>query len=45
MRDGKLLGRVGQPEHVADVALFLPSDERSYGTGIDLVVDRGMKVW
>jgi NAD(P)-dependent dehydrogenase (short-subunit alcohol dehydrogenase family) len=45
MRDRTLLGRFGQPQEVASVALFLASAESAYVTGIDLVVDGGMKVW
>jgi NAD(P)-dependent dehydrogenase (short-subunit alcohol dehydrogenase family) len=40
-----LLGRLGRPEEVASVALFLASEESSYVTGVDIVVDGGMKVW
>lgn len=42
MLDRTLLGRLGQPQEVANVALFLSSDDSSYITGIDVVVDAGM---
>jgi NAD(P)-dependent dehydrogenase (short-subunit alcohol dehydrogenase family) len=45
MRDRTLLGRLGEPEDVANVALFLACAESSYVTGVGIVVDGGMKVW
>jgi len=40
-----LVGRLGKPVEVANVALFLASEESSFVTGIDIKVDGGMAVW
>jgi NAD(P)-dependent dehydrogenase (short-subunit alcohol dehydrogenase family) len=36
------LGRLGEPEDVADAAVFLASDNSSYITGTDILVDGGV---
>ncbi len=38
------LGRIGQPEEIASVALFLASDDASYMTGQTLLIDGGRTV-
>ena len=34
-------GKMGRPEEIATVALFLASDDSSYVNGVDLAVDGG----
>jgi NAD(P)-dependent dehydrogenase (short-subunit alcohol dehydrogenase family) len=41
MEQNSALGRMGTPEEVAAVALFLASDEASFVTGAAYVVDGG----
>ena len=38
------LGRISQPQDIADAALFLASDESRNITGQDLIVDGGWKL-
>ena len=41
--DATLLRRIGEPEDIANAALFLASDEASFITGINLPVSGGMQ--
>lgn len=45
MRDRTRLGRLGQPEDVANAGAFLVSDKSLLRDRVDLVVGGGMKVW
>jgi NAD(P)-dependent dehydrogenase (short-subunit alcohol dehydrogenase family) len=38
------LGRIGEPEDIANAALFLGSDEASWVTGITMMVDGGLTI-
>lgn len=45
MRDKLMLGRVGQPEDIAPLALYLACDESSWVTAADFVIDGGTTGW
>jgi NAD(P)-dependent dehydrogenase (short-subunit alcohol dehydrogenase family) len=36
------MGRIGEPDEVAKVALFLASDDSAFVTGTELFVDGGL---
>ncbi|MFE6996693.1 SDR family oxidoreductase [Microbacterium sp. NPDC057659] len=44
-RERTPMGRLGTPDEVASVILFLASDESSFMTGSDLIADGGYTVW
>lgn len=41
---GHMAGRIGRPEEVANLILFLASDESSFCTGSDYAVDSGLAI-
>jgi 3-oxoacyl-[acyl-carrier protein] reductase len=44
IKDQTIIGRISQPEEIAKAILFLASDDASYATGTDLLVDGGFNL-
>lgn len=44
INNGTLLGRIGQPEDIAKSVIFLASDDSSYMTGSEVLVDGGYTI-
>jgi 3-oxoacyl-[acyl-carrier protein] reductase len=44
INNGTIMGRMAQPEEVANVIIFLASDKASYITGADFLVDGGYSI-
>ena len=44
IKDGTIIERIGQPEEVAKLIVFLASDDASYITGADYLVDGGYSI-
>ncbi len=44
INDGTVLGRMAQPEEIANLILFIASDEASYMTGSEVLIDGGYSI-